>query len=141
MAGLDFHGHITNDRRVRIGFIGCGSHSLRNIYACLQFLPIELVATCDLDGAKAAAYARQFGAPSSYTDYKIMLEKEQLDAVLVVTGYDNKGRPLYPPVACACLERGVHVWMEKPPADLVGQVDLMRAAERKSGRHAMVGFK
>ncbi|MEK7474589.1 MAG: Gfo/Idh/MocA family oxidoreductase [Candidatus Coatesbacteria bacterium] len=141
MATLDFHGRVTDAKRVRIGFIGCGSHSLRNIYASLQYLPVELVATCDLDGKKAEAFARQFGAPASYTDYRAMLEKEKPEAVLVVTGYDPKGRPLYPPIACDCLERGAHVWMEKPPADTTADVDRMRAAAQAAGRHAMVGFK
>src|SRR3989338_4811124 len=27
---------------VKIGFIGCGSHAFRNIYPCLQFLPVDL---------------------------------------------------------------------------------------------------
>jgi len=141
VPALDFHGRVTDAKRLRIGFIGCGSHSLRNIYACLQYVPVELAATCDLDGARAEAFARQFGAPASYTDYRVMLDKERLDAVLVVTGYDVKGRPLYPPIACGCLERGVHVWMEKPPADTTADVDRMRAAARAAGRNVMVGFK
>jgi predicted dehydrogenase len=126
---------------LRVGFIGCGSHSFRNLYPCLSFLPVELVATCDLDAAKAAAFAAQFGAKASYTDYKVMLEKEKPEAVLVVTGYDVKGRPLYPPITEECLRRGVHVWMEKPPADTCADVDRMRAAEKSSGRWAQVGFK
>lgn len=138
---IDFHGKLTNSRRLRIAFIGCGSHSFRNLYPCLSFLPVELVATCDLDGAKAAAFAAQFGAKASYTDYRAMLDKEKPEAVLVVTGYDVKGRPLYPPIVEECLKRGVHVWMEKPPADTCADVDRMRAAERTAGRWAQVGFK
>ncbi len=138
---LDFHGRIIEGRRVRIGFIGCGSHSSRNLYPLLPFLPVDLVATCDLDGAKAAAFAQQFGAKTSYTEFTRMLDTEKPEGVLVVTGYDVKGKPHYPPIVAECLKRGVHVWMEKPPADTTADVDLMRSAEQASGKWAMTGFK
>lgn len=134
---IDFHGKLVEGRRIRIGFIGCGSHSFRNLYPLLSFLPVELVATCDPDAAKASAFASQFGAKASYTDYKEMIQQENLEAVLVVTGYDVKGRPLYPPIVAECLKLGVHVWMEKPPADIVADVEVMMAAEKASGKFAM----
>ena len=43
-----------------------------------------------------------------------MLEKEDLDAVFIVTGYDGKLRPIYPALAKDCIERGCHVFAEKP---------------------------
>ena len=67
------------DDRIRAGFIGCGSHSFRNIYPTFQFAAVNLVATCDLVPEKAAAYAEQFGAERSYADYREMLEKELLE--------------------------------------------------------------
>ena len=126
---------------LRVGFIGCGSHSFRNVYPVLRFVPVELAAVCDLDSAKAAAFARQFGASASYTDYRTMLAQERLDAVFIVTGYDAKGRPLYPALARDCLEAGCHVWMEKPPAASVADLDALREVADRAGRTVMVGFK
>ena len=82
---LDITGRLTAAPRIRAGFIGCGSHAFRNVYPALQFAPVELVATCDLNAEKAAAFARQFGALRSYGDYRDMLQKEELDAVFIVT--------------------------------------------------------
>ena len=103
---INFYGQIEDQPEIRAGVIGCGSHSFRNVYPTFQFAPVDLVATCDLDADKARAFARAFGAKSSYTDYREMLAREELDAVFIVTGYDAKGRPLYPDLTVECLRAG-----------------------------------
>lgn len=138
---IGFKGNLVDEPQIRAGFIGCGSHSFRNVYPTFQYAPVDLVATCDLDQAKADAFARQFGATSSYTDYRRMLEKEQLDAVFIVTGYDARGRPLYPELTVDCLQAGTHVWIEKPPAASTADIERMQAAARQAGKHVLVGFK
>lgn len=138
---INFHGKLVDEPEIRAGFIGCGSHSFRNIYPVLQFAPVNLVAVCDLDEERARAFAAKFGAGRSYTDYRKMLDTEKLDAVFVVTGFDRNGKPSYPPIVADCLRAGVHVWMEKPPADTCAGVELMQEAAGASGKHAMVGFK
>ena len=69
------------DRRVRVGFVGAGGHAFRNVYPAFRYAPVELVAVCDLDLARAQAYARQFGAQTAYADHREMLAGEELDAV------------------------------------------------------------
>ncbi len=139
---INFHGRLVDEPEIRAGFIGCGSHSFRNIYPTFQFAPVNLVATCDLEIEKAKAFAKKFGATSTYTDYKEMLRKEKLDAVFIVTGWDNKtGRPLYPPIVRDCLEAGVHVWFEKPPAFACDEIDMLREAAKKANRNVLVGLK
>jgi predicted dehydrogenase len=98
--------------RVRAGFIGCGGHAFRNVYPTLKFAPVDLIATCDLVEERSQEFARTFGALRSYTSHHEMLEKEELDAVFVVTGYDQNNRPLYPPLAIDCMRAGCHVWIE-----------------------------
>ena len=126
---------------VRAGFIGCGSHAFRNIYPALQFAPVRLVATCDLDGERARRFARQFGADRWYTDHHRMLADEALDAVFVVTNYDDEGRPRFPALAMDAMRAGCHVWIEKPPAASVSEIDAMQAVGTETGRFVMVGFK
>jgi predicted dehydrogenase len=138
---IAFNGRLTDEPRIRAGFIGCGSHAFRNIYPTFQFAPVELVATCDLDRERAKAFARQFGAERAYGDHREMLAKERLDAVFIVTGYDAKGRPLYPALAADALRAGCHVWIEKPPAASVREIEELRQAAQRAGRHVAVGFK
>jgi predicted dehydrogenase len=138
---IGFRGELSDEVEIRAGFIGCGSHSFRNILPTLQFAPVNLVATCDLSVEKAQAFAAKFGAPSAYADYREMLAGEKLDAVFVVTGYDEHGRPTYPRIARDCLQGGCHVWIEKPPAASCREIDDMRKTAIESGRLVMVGFK
>ena len=136
---LDIAGRPTSAPRIRAGFIGCGSHAFRNVYPTFRFAPVELVATCDLDGAKAQAFARQFGAERSYDNHEKMLASEKLDAVFIVTNYDAAGRPRYPKLAADCLRAGSDVWMEKPPA--ATSAELEELSRLAGERRVMVGFK
>jgi len=141
MVRISFHGKPTDEPEIRAGFIGCGSHAFRNIYPTFQFAPVHLVATCDLDRGRAEAFAAQFGAERAYADHREMLDREDLDAVFIVVGYDDRGRPLYPSLAIDCLEAGCHVWIEKPPAASCAEIEAMQQAADAAGRHVMVGFK
>lgn len=139
---LDIRGNIVErDDRVRAGFIGCGSHSFRNIYPTFQFAGVNLVATCDLNEVKAAAYAELFGAKRSYGDFRKMLEQEELDAVFIVTNYDSDGTPRFMRLAQECMKAGVHVWTEKPPSASVAEVRQTIEVSRATGKFVLVGFK
>lgn len=130
-----------NGYPIRLGFVGCGSHAFRNIYPCLRFLPIDLIAVCDLNEEKALLFKRQFGAKSLYTDYNEMLNKEQLDCVIVVVGFATDGSPLYLPIVKSILEKGIPVWFEKPPARNAFEVKSIMGSAKKGKTFAQVGFK
>jgi len=129
------------ERRLRVAYLGCGGHSYRNILPCFQYAPVELVAVCDLQEARAAAFARQFGAGRHYTDYAAMLAAERPEAVFIVTGYGSDGRPTYPVLAEEALRAGAHAWIEKPPAATSEELRALLRVERETGRFVMVGFK
>ncbi|MBN2449540.1 MAG: Gfo/Idh/MocA family oxidoreductase [Lentisphaeria bacterium] len=138
---IGFRGELRDEAAIRVGFIGCGSHSFRNIYPTFPFCPVRLEAVCDLDRAKAEAFAGTFGAGRVYADHRHMLADGDLDAVFIVTNYDALGRPRFPLLALDCLAAGCHVWMEKPPAASCREIEEMQAAARSAGRNVMVGLK
>src|SRR5579872_1606019 len=130
------------DRRIRVGFIGAGGHSYRNIYPTFAYNPVDLVAVCDQVEERAHATALQFGAPHTYTNHHEMFARENLDAVFIVVGYDaDTGRPLYPPLAMDALRAGCHAWIEKPPSASVAEIEQMQAVEQETGKFVMVGLK
>lgn len=129
------------DTKVRVAFIGAGGHSFRNVYPTFQYAPIDLVAVCDHKADRAAAFARQFGAPASYNDHHEMLAKESPDAVFIVTTYDEDGRPQATQLALDALEAGCHVWMEKPTAASVSEVEQLIETSKRVNRHVMTGLK
>ena len=118
----------------RIGFIGCGKFAAAAIYPSLRFAQLDLAAVCSRQAAKAETTARTFGARRWYTDYREMLEREDLDGVICITGGNQHT------IAMDVLARGIPVFIEKPPApDLAGAKALCEAAEL-SGRWVQVGF-
>ena len=129
------------DHRLKVCYIGAGGHSFRNVLPAFQYAPIELLAICDLDGARAAAYARQFGARRHYTDYREMLAREDPEAVFIVTSYDPDGRVQATGIALEVLAAGAHIWMEKPTAATLDEVRRLMAASTQSGRYVMTGLK
>lgn len=137
---IDHVGRPLDGEALRIGALGCGSHAYRNVFPSLAFLPARLVACCDLDLAKAQAVAERHGA-AAYDDLERMLAEAKLDAVVIVTGYDERGRPRYPELARCCLEAGVHVWIEKPPAAAATEIEAMRATADAAGKIVSVGLK
>lgn len=124
--------------KLKIGIIGSGGIAqgchMRG-YAAIPDL-CEIVATCDVNEATAKAAAEKFGVAKTYTDYKEMLEKEDLDAVSVAT--PNKFH-LEPTVYA--LGQGVNVLCEKPLGMNADECRKMCAAARDSGKILQVGLQ
>lgn len=139
---LDIYGRpVENDDRIRAGFIGCGSHAFRNIYPALRFTQTRLVATCDFDADRAETFAKTFGADRWYTSHLDMLEREDLDAVFIVTNYDDNGEPRYMRLAIDCMNAGCHAWVEKPPSSSTDEIRRAMEVSERTGKFVLVGFK
>ena len=100
--------------KTRFAIIGAGNHAKASHY-CDPGLrhcsgEIELCAACDLDREKLDAVADRFGIPALYTDFREMIAREKPDATVIVLP-----PTLIADVACACLQLGQHVMVEKPP--------------------------
>lgn len=121
--------------RVRLGVIGCGRFCTSAIFPVLHLAPIALQAVCDMDEEKAQTAATAFGAPRWYRDHCRMLEAEQLDAVIVVIGPQA-----HPTLAMELMRRGLHVYIEKPPARTSVEAAEMLRVSRQTGRLCAVGF-
>ena len=76
-----------------------------------------------------------FSQYNLYTDYKEMLEKEELDFVFVALPSF-----LHCDVCTYCLEHGVDVYVEKPMAITMEQCDIMMKAAKDNNRKLMVGL-
>lgn len=97
--------------KIRIGCIGVGQigkHHLEN-YSKVQ--GAELVALADINEAELNRVGDLTGIPNRYTDFKKMLERDDIQAVDVCL-HNN----LHMPVTVAALEAGKHVYCEKPMA-------------------------
>jgi myo-inositol 2-dehydrogenase/D-chiro-inositol 1-dehydrogenase len=120
---------------VRLGFVGCGSHATNNLYPMLPYAACRLDAVCDRDPRLAERNARVFGAPRWFTDAARMLSECELDGVMVV------GPPeMHYEVGKAVLQRGLPLFVEKPPApDLERTRELVELARARRA-FVMPGF-
>jgi hypothetical protein len=120
--------------------IGCGGHASdvhgpSQQQVASQLSGVELSACCDLSEANALRYRDQFGFARSYTDINTMLEAEQPDAVSLVV-----------PTTATCelaiplLERGLPLFLEKPPGLTVEEINRMIVAMKQGGAVNHVAF-
>jgi myo-inositol 2-dehydrogenase / D-chiro-inositol 1-dehydrogenase len=100
---------------VRVAFIGVGNRGSFLERHMLKVPGIKVVAICDInpDNLKAAvAQATAAGhSPDTYTEYRKLLERKDIDAVVIATPVD-----FHKEMAIAALEIGKNVYCEKPMA-------------------------
>jgi predicted dehydrogenase len=109
---------------VRVAVIGTGWWSTQAHLPALEAHPAaEIVALADPDAEALARAAERFGVGQTFEDAASLLAAVELDAAVVAVP-----NALHAPVARACLERGLHVLLEKPmtvdPADADDLADL-----------------
>ncbi len=126
-----------NDR-IRVGAIGCGTRGGTHVVPAFQAHPdCDVVAVCDvfqpnLDRAQANA------APGAeaYKDYRQVLARDDLDAIIVATP-DHWHAPL---LIAAC-EAGKDVYCEKPISNAIEPAMAMVEAAHKHKRVVQVGLQ
>jgi predicted dehydrogenase len=120
--------------RVRVAQIGLGywgPNLLRNL---LNVAEAEVVAVADLDSRRLAEVALNGRAISTTTDYQQLLERHDIDAVVIAAP-----AALHARMAHEALDAGKHVFVEKPLAMNVAEATgLVELAERHA-RVLMVG--
>lgn len=119
--------------RLNVGIIGIGSHSYRNILPAMNFLPIRLKAVCNRNADIGKATAAQYGC-AHYTTPAEMYEREDIDAVFI-----SVNALVHPQFVIEALDRGKHVWVEKPLALRAHEVEEILA--HRKDRVVVVGFK
>lgn len=125
---------MTKPEQIRVAAIGAGSlgrHHARNYAELAAERRVELVGVCDLDLDTASRLAGEHGS-TAFTDWRELLGK--VDAVSIATPTETHCE-----IACAFLDAGVHVLVEKPIALTLDEADKMIDAASRSGANLMVG--
>ncbi|MCZ0703879.1 putative dehydrogenase [Natronobacillus azotifigens] len=120
-------------KKLRVAVIGCGSIAKYRHFIEYEQNPIvDIVAVCDIAEARAKESGEKYHA-LPYTDYKLLLKEQDIDAVSVcLPNY------LHAPVSIAALEAGCHVLCEKPMATSMKEAEDMISAAQKSGKKLMI---
>lgn len=127
----DFQSETSNLRAAAIGVGSLGRHHARNYAELAAEGRIKLIGVCDADPETAKQIAAE-NSSVSFTDWRELLGK--VDLVSIATPTETHCE-----IACAFLDVGVHVLVEKPIALSLDEADNMIAAAEKSGAKLMVG--
>jgi predicted dehydrogenase len=137
---------MVGDRGVLgIGMVGYAfmgrahSQAWRNVASFFD-LPLRprMAAICGRDQAAVAAAAARLGWPAWETDWKRLVQRDDVGLVDVCTPGSSHAE-----ISIAALEAGRHVLCEKPLANTVEEARAMAAAAERAatgGVRAMVGF-
>lgn len=94
--------------KIKIGLIGCGKISKAHVSAIEAIEDAEIIAACDILSENLAAVCEKTGAVG-YSDYKELIEKEDIDLALITLPHALHGE-----ATCIAAEHGIHVFLEKP---------------------------
>lgn len=121
-------------KTINVGVIGTGGIAVNQHMPALANQPdVKILAVADVNEEAARSAAERFGVPHVFTDYRQLIEMEEIDAVHVCT-------PNYLHMAptIEALEAGKHVMVEKPIARNAEEATKMVEAARRTGKKLMV---
>lgn len=130
---------ILSGNTVNVALIGVRSMGWANLRDFLKVPGVVCTALCDVDQNELRRRTKDLTdmglqAPKHYGDYRKLLEDKSIDAVIIGT-----------PDHWHCLQTvdsllaGKHVYVEKPLANSLAEIDIMLKAARKTGKHVQVG--
>ena len=120
--------------RLRIAVIGLGWFGEIHCEAIIGIPHLELAALCTRTPERLKALSQKFGVKKTATDYRALLADPEIDAVSIVTVWDQHTEP-----AVAALQAGKHVFLEKPMASTVEDCCTIIGASTKSKGILLVG--
>ena len=114
------------NEKLNIGVVGVAARGRSNLNGVLSE---NIVALCDIDQQRLDGAAKLLPQAARYTDFRKLLERNDLDAVVVSTPDHTHALPVV-----GALQAGLHVYCEKPLAHSVWEVRQMRnwAARQKA---------
>jgi len=124
-------------RLVRVAVIGAGQMANLVHYPSLASLPdVEIVGICDLSAERLRATGERWGVSAMFDEWSTMLDEVRPDAVYVI------GPPeLMFAIWCACLERGLDLFVEKPLGLTLHQARTLARLADENGCITQVGFQ
>ncbi len=121
-------------KKLKVGIIGAGGiATIAHMPAYAGMENVEVVAICDIVPEKAKTLAEKYNVSLTFENYMDLLALPELDAVDICTP-----NYLHSTIAVAALEKGLHVFCEKPDAISAKEAEKMQAAAEKSGKVLMV---
>lgn len=119
------------NEKVILGVIGCGGQGTADMLEFIRAGGVEIAAVCDVDSdhvqsAQKECEKRERRKPEGFKDYRKLLERKDINAVLIATPDHWHALPFI-----AACEAGKDIYCEKPLAQNFIETRTMLAAARK----------
>ncbi|MCC2671410.1 MAG: putative dehydrogenase [Armatimonadetes bacterium] len=127
------------NEKLVLGLIGCGGMGAANMRTLMGKAGVEIAALCDVDESRiprdAADVEKKYGRkPEIYKDFRKLLERKDIDAVIIGTPDHWHALPLI--MAC---EAGKDAYCEKPISHDIVEAKAMDGAVKHFKRIVQVG--
>lgn len=131
VVSLKRAGFRSPNEKLNVAAIGAGGKGFVDISGLQSE---NVVALCDIDWKNAAGAFKKWPDAKQYKDFRVMLEKEKIDAVNVTTADHTHA------IAAAwAMQRGVHVYLQKPLTHNIWEGRKMLELSRKYGVATQMG--
>ncbi len=120
---------------IKLAIAGTGGMARTHARQFSGIRGVKVVACCDIDGARAKAFAAEHQIPQVYNDFPEMLARADFDALTNVTP-----DACHAPLTLQALARGKHVFCEKPLATNFADAKKMATRAAKTGVVNLVNF-
>jgi predicted dehydrogenase len=139
-SALGKDGFVSPSERVVVGGIGIGNRGTYDLGCFLEQKDVQFVAVCDVKQARRDAIKKMVDQQSgdsdceTYTDFRELLDRTDVDAVLIATG------PNWHATASMYAARaGKDIYCEKPVTKNIAQSLILRDTMRRTGRVFQAG--
>ena len=140
LAAPAFLGAQSPNDTVRVAVIGVGTRGSFLLGHVMKVPGVQVVAISDLDAERLSKAAERVSAaggdPAKEADFRRLLDRKDIDAVLIATPVDT-----HKMIAIAALELGKNVYCEKPMAVTPEDTNLMVTAAKSAKGIFQAGFQ
>lgn len=121
-------------KALNAALVGVGRMGANHARILAEMEGVNLKAVCDADKAAAEKIARKYFVPAHYRDIQQMVDTEELDAVVIATPTTEHRK-----AAKICIEKKLHVFLEKPMATTVEECREIIEQAKSSNVKVMIG--
>lgn len=132
---IHYEKKISSNDRINLAVIGLGIMGNSNLRTALKVPGIQFVAACDLYRGRLERIKELYGNDIFVTnDYRKILDRKDIDAVIIATSDHWHAR-----ITKAALQKGKHVYCEKPMVHFISEGPEVIAAQKASGKVLQIG--
>ncbi len=123
-------------KKLKIGIVGAGRIGNVHAQSITYSIPeAEVAAVTDVYEESARKLAAKYGIPKVGSDYHMILEDPEIDAVLVCSP-----TPTHADIAMAAMKAGKDVFCEKPVDLTIEKIQATAKTAQETGRKLQIGF-